>query len=95
MRHAGQSAADARHFLQHGSSLIYASALHTLGDGNVKASVPQERGAAAGQRRHADELRLQIAAKEECERAARVAARSEGAEGRARQAAHMAAIEVS
>ncbi len=61
----------------------------------MKASVPQERGAAAGQRRHAEELRSQIAAKEECERVARAAARSEGAEGRARQAAHMAAIEVS
>ena len=53
----------------------------------------QERAAAAAQRKHADELRAQMAANAVRIRAAREAARNEGAEGRARQAAHEAAIE--
>ncbi len=56
--------------------------------------VAQERAAAEARRRHAAELRAQMAANAERERAAREAARSEGAEGRARAAAHQAAIEV-
>ena len=53
----------------------------------------QERLTAAAQRQHADELRAQMAGNAERMRAAREAARSEGAEGRARQATHQAAIE--